>query len=622
MAQHSKIALPDIDYNRTDYAALRAYCSGIPVARIGDLYYASDSPEVENGLERHLKRMRDHIVERSIERNPEFAKTLQTARLTRDISTSQLGILVQAAEATNPGPNLDHRLGQWFRPTISRLLREEGITTIGELVNRIERRGAGWWRALPRIGARRADAIVRWLSKWPEHLGQIDAHQLRAPANAVSAVRPVLDPRAPNPIAPLGTFQLPPYLAGVDGINRAPAFCFIAARDDLEAVDTFLARYDDSPETQRSYRKELERLLLWCALVARKPLSSMLAEDCLAYRTFLAAPDPRFCGPRAPRNTERWRPFDEKPMKPQSQRLAVVILRSAFDWLIKVRYLGGNPWVTVKDPAVTKRKHMMKIDRALRRDTWETVVEILQRLGEVEANRQDRVALAALLLMGDSGLRRAEVVSALRANFIPSPNAAGVWMLTVEGKRKVERDVPVNSRTEEALRTHWRDRDLDFDEPTRRGYLIAPIVTPVAKAEAKRQAREQRANEMGTEEALAELEQGNSYHVNSLYYVVDAALRRVRTFAAALSLYEMPAFSQDEIIQLQRTSPHAFRHTYATNAVEDNVPMEVVQDVLGHVNIMTTKVYAKTRQRRIAQEAAKQFARNEDAAEKRRRERT
>ena len=122
MAQHSKIALPDIDYNRTDYAALRAYCSGIPVARIGDLYYASDSPEVENGLERHLKRMRDHIVERSIERNPEFAKTLQTARLTRNISTSQLGILVQAAEATNPGPNLDHRLGQWFRPTISRLL--------------------------------------------------------------------------------------------------------------------------------------------------------------------------------------------------------------------------------------------------------------------------------------------------------------------------------------------------------------------------------------------------------------------------------------------------------------------------------------------------------------------
>ena len=621
MARHSEIALPDVQYNRTDYTALRAYCSGIPVARIADLYYASDSPEVENGLERHLKRMRDQIIARSIERNPEFAKTLQTARSTRNVSASQMGILVQAAEATNPGPQPDHRLGQWFRPTISRLLREEGITTIGELVSRIERRGAGWWRALPRIGARRADAIVRWLRKWPEHLGPIDIHQLRSPAPAGPAILPVLDPRAPNPITPLGTFQLPPYLAGLDGINRAPAFCFIAARDDLAAIDTYLARYDDSPETQRSYRKELERLLLWCALVVRKPLSSLLAEDCLAYRTFLAAPDPRFCGPRAPRHTERWRPFDEKAMKPQSQRLAVVILRGAFDWLVKVRYLGGNPWVTVKDPAVTKHKHLMKIDRALRRETWETVVEILQRLGEVEANRQDRVALAALLLMGDSGLRRSEVVSALRANFLSSPDAAGVWMLTVEGKRKVERDVPVNVRTEAALRAHWRDRDLDFDAPTRRGYLIAPIATPAAKADAKRQARERRAIELGTDEALAELDQGDRYHVNSLYYVVDAALRRVRTFAAALSLDEMPAFSQDDIVQLQRTSPHAFRHTYATNAVEDNVPMEVVQDILGHVNIMTTKVYAKTRQRRIAQEAAKQFARNEEAAERQRRER-
>ena len=193
-------------------------------------------------------------------------------------------------------------------------------------------------------------------------------------------------------------------------------------------------------------------------------------------------------------------------------------------------------------------------------------------------------------------------------------------MLTVEGKRKVERDVPVNCRTEVALRAHWRDRDLDFDDPTRRGYLIAPIVTPAAKAEAKKQARERRAHELGTEEALAELDQGDRYHVNSLYYVVVAALRRVRAFAAALSLDDMPAFSQDDIVQLQRTSPHAFRHTYATNAVEDNVPMEVVQDVLGHVNIMTTKVYAKTRQRRIAQEAAKQFAKTAEAAEKRRRE--
>lgn len=191
-------------------------------------------------------------------------------------------------------------------------------------------------------------------------------------------------------------------------------------------------------------------------------------------------------------------------MKPQSQRLAVVILRSAFDWLVKVRYLGSNSWVTAKDSAVTKRKHLMKIDRVFRRETWQAVVEILQRLGEVEAIRQTRIALAALLLMGYSGLRRSEFFSALRANFMPSPDATGLWMLTVEGKRKVDREVPVAHGRGVARPLGWRD--LDFDDPTRRGYLIAPIATPAAKTDAKRYARERRAYKLGPEEALAELD--------------------------------------------------------------------------------------------------------------------
>jgi hypothetical protein len=51
-----------------------------------------------------------------------------------------------------------------------------------------------------------------------------------------------LDPTSPNAIAPLGSFRLQPYLSGADGVNRAPAFCFIAASHDLEAINVFLAR--------------------------------------------------------------------------------------------------------------------------------------------------------------------------------------------------------------------------------------------------------------------------------------------------------------------------------------------------------------------------------------------
>lgn len=259
----------------------------------------------------------------------------------------------------------------------------------------------------------------------------------------------------------------------------------------------------------------------------------------------------------------------------------------------------------------------MQIERALSRDTYESVVEILQRRGEVEQNGQDRVALAAILLMGDSGMRRAEVVSALRASFAPSPYAVQVWTLIVIGKGNVERTVPVNARTEAALRAHWMDRGLDFDHQDKRGYLLAPLATPRTKAAAK-QARTARAADLGAAVALAELEQGDRYHVNSLYYVVDNALARVRDYASALSLDNMVLFSQEDIAQLQRTSPHAFRHTFATNAVEDGMSMEVTQDILGHVNIETTKIYARTREKRLVEEAAKHFSRTAAATAKRR----
>ena len=80
MSQHTEIALPDLAYDRSDYTALRAYCCKIPIERIADLYYSEDSPQVEQGLERFLIRMRNDMIERAIEHNPAFADILKGAR--------------------------------------------------------------------------------------------------------------------------------------------------------------------------------------------------------------------------------------------------------------------------------------------------------------------------------------------------------------------------------------------------------------------------------------------------------------------------------------------------------------------------------------------------------------
>jgi len=591
MSQHTEIALADLAYDRGDYTALRAYCCKIPIERIADLYYSEDSPQVEQGLERFLIRMRNDMIERAIEHNPAFADILKGARQGGAITSRALDILVRAADPPKLVPQRDQRISQWMRPKTVQPLREEGVVTLGQLVDLIKRRGPGWWRPIPRIGRGRADKILRWLGEWPRELGDIDDAVWAEGALVDVDQLPALDPTSPDAIAPLGTFRLPAYLSGADGANRAPAFCFIGARHDLEAINIFLARYDDQEETQRSYRKELERLVLWCALVARKPLSSLLVDDCLAYKTFLAAPWPAFRGPRAPRHTRRWRPFAEQPLSPASQRLAVVVLRATFDWLVKVRYLGGNPWAAVKDPKVAKRADPIKIERALEEDAWANVVGILQQLGKVERNRQDRVALGALLLMGDSGARRSEAAAARRKRLAPSRNTPDVWLLTVLGKGHKERLVPVSLRTIDALRAHWRDRELDFDDGDSEAPLLGPVQVPCTGTAVN---RHEKPNE-------------NGYHPASLYNLVEAALDRVRAFAEALSPDQARPFTTDQLLRLAKTSPHAFRHTFATLAVENNMPLELAQEILGHASVSTTRVYVRAREKRIALAAAQYF---------------
>jgi len=50
---------------------------------------------------------------------------------------------------------------------------------------------------------------------------------------------------------------------------------------------------------------------------------------------------------------------------------------------------------------------------------------------------------------------------------------------------------------------------------------------------------------------------------------------------------------------------HRLRHTFATRLLAQGVPIDVVQEVLGHSNINTTRKYAKTAPEKVFQLAAK-----------------
>lgn len=110
-----------------------------------------------------------------------------------------------------------------------------------------------------------------------------------------------------------------------DNYNKELGSALIDAKNDGQAISSFLREYKDSPETLRSYAKEVERLLLWCIHVAHINISSLRRDHLLDYQEFLKNPHPKkqWCGPSTARYTkqglvnEHWRPF-VKGLSPSS----------------------------------------------------------------------------------------------------------------------------------------------------------------------------------------------------------------------------------------------------------------------------------------------------------------
>jgi integrase len=506
------------------------------------------------------------------------------------------------------------------------------------LVEYCNARGGSWWRSVPRIGALRARLIVAWLRRHEATLGVKVADDVDTTSSLPGRTNGEKggdclvviggDPSQPR-LAPFEHLAVPAELSGAAGVNRATSFAFIQAGHDLAAVHAYLHRYRDRPTTLRAYTRELERLILWSVVVRKKALSSLVVEDCEAYKDFLKAPLPSFTGPKRARTSGRWRPFTPEGLAADSQAYAVRVLRAAFAWLVEVRYLAGNPWSAVHEPATVTRELSVQVHRALPAKLWAQVRNALDERCDAfsavgtdadDQARQWRAARAAILLMGDSGLRRAEATLARREDLriaevpedrsalrstpseptksippTPSPTSqptgrsnSAVWALTIIGKRRKQRTVPVSGATIAALRAHWKDRGRDFNAPHAHGPLIAPQWIPAMRAALERHD--------------AQTEEGH-YSVDAFGRLVRVAVQRLAKESAVLV-----NFSTDDLVQLANTSAHAFRHTFGTRAVAREMPIDVVQAILGHASLQTTSIYVRAERRRMLDAAAHYYA--------------
>lgn len=239
----------------------------------------------------------------------------------------------------------------WLNPRLAARLRSKGILTLQDLAARMNHHGARWWCQLPGIGQHKARRLADWLEVHASALQMsITAYALEPQRQLSQAVRDsVVD--AATALRPLEKFVLPTALDGRTGHNRARHAGEGGERSDLDAIRLWIsskaavlpAKGTGLTATQRSYRKECERLLLWSALEARKPISDLSGEDLERFFSFLQSPPAHWCGPRSkPRWSPQWRPM-EGPLSAAALRQSRVILHGLFEFLVKQDHLRANP---------------------------------------------------------------------------------------------------------------------------------------------------------------------------------------------------------------------------------------------------------------------------------------
>lgn len=360
-------------------------------------------------------------------------------------------------------------------------------------------------------------------------------------------------------VAPLDRCRAPAHLCGANGGNRARGNSQIAAEDDQDAVLAWLANFRDRPSTLAVYRREAERLLLWCWHQHGKPLSSLTHEDMLVYEHFLSDPQPRstwVCqrAKKPSRSDPDWRPF-ATVLNPDSRRFAMQILKAMFVWLTDAGYLRGNPLALARR---ARRLAGESTQRFLTSDQWRQVQLTVMRLptdSPQQALQASRCRwLFSLLYL--TGLRVSEVcgtqMGAFSSNKLPSGEVQ--WWLTVVGKGQKRRRIPAVTLLIEELRRYKAHAGLP-DDPT------LPLVGQL-KRPSKPLAR------------------------TAIHEVVKDVLR-----ATAQRLRSENGPQCPQAAHIEEASTHWMRHTAATHMSDQGMATKVLSENLGHASEATTSIY-------------------------------
>lgn len=440
-----------------------------------------------------------------------------------------------------PEPLIGDDVAQWLLPRAAKALHAQGIKTLAALTVRIPRRRR-WWVAIPGLGAAGARHIGAFFAAHP---------QLTERARALVFVD------VPEDIVPWERIVVPRDVDGSHGTFRAPhSTCTLSANNDYDAVHAWLALHE-SAATQRAYRKEAERLILWAIVEHGKALSSLTTEDAVAYRAFLRQPAPRtrWVGPSRPRTSPAWKPF-AGGLSARSSAYALTVLGAMYRWLMQQRYVLANPFAGIKVRGAT-RVPSLAATRAFSDGEWNlirTVADGLEWSYGWQAEAAQRLRFLLDFAYG-TGLRASELVGATLGQ-IETDERGDHW-LHVIGKGSKAGKVALPPLAWSALNRHLAQRRLPTS-PSRWNPS-----TPL----------------------LRSLDQDSEAGITSarLWNIV----RRFFDTTAEVIGESSPA----TVEKLRRASPHWMRHTHASHSLARGAELTSVRDNLRHASLSTTSIY-------------------------------
>ena len=253
--------------DEADLAAFRAWLQGVS-SRVAVDRYLPDHRAAGASARSVIGRIKRTLVAFAASRaQPDLVATLAaSSQHDRKLAKAALAAIESLRGMPLPQPLIGDAAERWLPARLVGVLHMANIRTLADLTLRVPRRRR-WWTGIAGLGPAGARCIEDFFGQHPA---------LTERARALVAVNQVRE------LAPWERLVVPEDVDGSMGIFRAPrATCALDAANDHEAVNAWLSLHE-SAATQRAYRKEAERLIMWAVIERGRALSSLTTEDAIA----------------------------------------------------------------------------------------------------------------------------------------------------------------------------------------------------------------------------------------------------------------------------------------------------------------------------------------------------